>query len=157
MNGDDTALFNSGIRKLLQHPGRELVFAGFELARFVLHHGTTGFADSRVRVFHRLLGSQVTALVLKLFNLALYAVPPLVAWRLRRAGSTVAEIWRVWSSEVRFGILVAALYSCVYLTVYGFATTAVRMVYPIAPLLVIFDALLIGAARAVLRPGGSAP
>jgi len=156
VGGDDTAVFRNGLRTLAKHPVRETLFAGFELTRFVLHHGTTGFARARARALDLVLASEATALGLKLFNLALYLVPLFVVWRVRSQRGSPAAIWRAWPGEVRLAVALAGLYSCVYLAVYGFATTAVRMVYPIAPLVVVFDALLIGAALELRRSAGPA-
>jgi hypothetical protein len=157
INGNEQALFERGFRRIAQQPVRQLVFAGFELVRFVLHHGTTGFAELRAPVLGPLVAGSLMTSLLKLFNVLLYLAVPAVVIALRRRGRRWRDVWRAWPEPTRFGTGLSLGYACLYLAVYGFATTLLRMVYPIAPLLVIFDALLIGAARAVLRPEASAP
>ncbi len=150
-HGDEQALFESGIKEVFRQPGRQLVFAFFELARFVLHHGTTGFAKLHVPLLGAFFASGAMAALLKLFNLALYLVPPVTAIALRRRGRPLTAIWKAWHDETRFGIGLAVAYACLYLALHGFATTAVRMVYPIAPFLLLFDMQVVWTARSLLR------
>ena len=142
INGDERALFDRGFRRIAQQPVRQIVFAGFELVRFVLHHGTTGFAELRAPVLGSLVAGSLMTSFLKLFNVLLYLAVPAAVITLRRRGRRWRDVWRAWPQPTRFGTGLYIGYACLYLAVYGFATTLLRMVYPIAPFLVVFDAQL---------------
>ncbi|MBZ5589318.1 MAG: hypothetical protein LAO05_12220 [Acidobacteriia bacterium] len=150
-NGNERTLFAKGIDKLLHQPLRQLAFAVFELTRFVFHHGTTGFAELHAPVLGPLLSSLGMKALLKLFNVLLYLVLPAAVIVLRRRGCRCRDAWRAWPEVVRLGTGLYVAYACLYLTVYGFATTLLRMVYPVAPFLVLFDIQVISAARCLLR------
>jgi len=126
----DTELFNLGKENILNQPLLQLSFVPMEWMRFFLHHGTTGFAHLEVPIIGPLIHSFGFNLILKLFNLGLYFYFISLLWR------------RKFQARPIVGIL--ACYIIAYLSIYGFVTTVVRYIYPIAPFIVIlfFDHIL---------------
>lgn len=139
-------LFRRGLAAIREEPVRQFGFAPFELSRFVFHHGVTGFATLEVPVLSAMLYSSAMSVLLKAFNLALYLFPLVATWiyfrRLRRERMTSGDAWRAWPDALRAGVVIAVVYCGGYVGVYGFATTVVRMVYPLAPLLVVANVVL---------------
>ncbi len=112
-----------GKRNLFQQPFLQFGFMFFAWSRFILHHTTTGFASITLPIVHAIATSFWFSLVLKVANLAIYAG---LFWLLR---------WRDIQSKPE--LLIPILFFFAYLLPYGFAATVVRMVYPVAPLLVL--------------------
>jgi len=138
----DAELFRAGLRNLLEQPLRQGLFAGFELSRFILHHGAVGFAVLDVPVLGGIIHSLPVSVALKLLNLALLAALPFYVFRYFRKDSALRRAWLELPAETRAGTACYLLYVAAYLAVYGFGTTVVRMAYPIAPFLIILNWLL---------------
>ena len=135
----DGALFKLGIQNVFAAPIRQCFFCLFELSRFFFHHGTTGFAVLEFPIAGRLCHSLFMALALRFFNLALYAMIPLCLFNAKMRGRTLHGLWLSLPESVRMGTTLYVLYAIAYLAAYGFATTVVRMAYPVAPFLIILD------------------
>lgn len=152
----DEQLFQAGLGNLREQPVRQSVFALFELSRFILHHGTTGFAVLELPLLGAAIHSTPASVLLKLFNAALWAAVPLYLLRRRSGGAARRAAWLNMPAEARWGTTCYLLYAAAYFAVYGFGTTVVRMAYPIAPLLIILNwTLLVVAARARARADDS--
>ncbi len=155
--GDEQVLYARGIRRILHQPLRQLIFAAFELVRFTFHHGTTGFAEFRNPILEAVVASPVTKTALKVFNVLLYLLPLGTIFLLHRRGHRCRDVWQAWPRPLRLGAWLCFGYALSYLAVYGFATTLLRMVYQIAPLLVVFDAQIALTAASLLRATGARP
>jgi len=119
----DVELFDLGLGAILERPVLQVGFSFFEWLRFVLHHGTTGFAKLNLPFVDSVVHSKPFNLVLKLMNLLLYAM---LIYRLR---------WVDFRSNLTITIVV--LYLVSYIAPYGLVSTVVRMIFPVAPLLLI--------------------
>ncbi len=126
----DDQKFALGKENLISHPFVQLAFVPMEWTRFILHHGTTGFSRLELPLIENLIHSTAFNLLLKLFNLLLY----------------VYLFWAFATKRISFtqNIGLLGIYIISYLTVYGFASTVIRMVYPIAPFIIIlfFDSII---------------
>lgn len=143
----DAELFQQGLRNIRDNPCRQSVFAFYELARFLLHHGSAGFASLDVPLLGGAIRSLPVSLLLKLFNVLLLAALPYYVIRHRAKGSAFRRAWSSLPVETRAGTACYVLYAVAYLAVYGFATTVVRMVYPIAPFLIVLNCQCLAVAR----------
>ena len=112
-----------GKQNLVNRPFLQMGFAFYELAHFVLHHTTTGFASLKLPVIEALVTSIWFVFALKIANLAMYVG---LFWLIR---------WREIKSKPE--IIIPILFVIAYLLPYGFVTTVVRHIYPVAPLLVL--------------------
>lgn len=119
----DGDLFSRGKRNIMERPVLQFSFMFFEWSRFILHHTTTGFASLELPVIKAWVTSVWFVFVLKIANLAMYAG---LFWLIR---------WREIKSKPE--IIIPILFFIAYLLTYGFASTVVRMIYPVAPLLVL--------------------
>jgi len=144
----DAELFRLGLNDLAHSPLRQAVFCFFELARFIAHHTNSGFAALTMPAVGPLVHSTAAAVLLKVFNAALYLhlLYRLVQWR--RRNITIADVLNGLPPETRSGLIVMSLYVLAYLAVYSFSSTIVRMVYPVAPFLIVLNSVaLIANAR----------
>lgn len=112
-----------GKRNLVQKPFLQLYFMLFAWSRFIFHHTTTGFASLTIPIIGAIVTSFWFILLLKFGNLAIYAG---LFWLLR---------WRDIQSKPE--LIIPILFFVAYLLPYGLAATVVRMIYPVAPLLVL--------------------
>jgi len=119
----DTELFELGKRNILEQPILQATFAFFEWARFIFHHGTTGFAQLEAPLIGPVIHSTPFNLLLKLANLLIYVGLFLIPFKKGMRSSLALQT--------------IALFCVAYILPYGFATTVVRMIYPVAPLLLI--------------------
>ncbi len=122
--------FQRGKLNIIHQPFLQFGFVFYELSRFILHHGTTGFAKLDIRYLAEIVHSVFFNFLLKVFNVFIY-------------GATFIFIKRTFFMRNfsngpldRITVIVCALFVIAYLGVYGFATVVVRMAYPIAPILV---------------------
>lgn len=143
----DAELLRAGLKNLFMQPLRQSFFACFELSRFILHHGTAGFAVLDLKLDFGFWSLDVGWLVhswpvlaaLKFLNLALLAALPCYAFGYWKRNSPLRRAWKELPAETRAGTACYMLYVLAYLAVYGYGTTVVRMAYPIAPFLIILD------------------
>lgn len=126
----DEVLLRDGIRILLENPVRQSAFALFEWTKFVLHHGTAGFARLELPLFGSLMHSTFVTILLKLANIILLLI------FLRELAHVPGRLTIL--NERSLPLLLCLSYIFSYLLVYGFVTTVIRMAYPVAPLLLIF-------------------
>jgi hypothetical protein len=125
----DEELTRRGLQNLRANPLRQLLFAPLEWSKFVFHHTSTGFAWLDLPLLGPVVHSLPFLLLLKIANLLLYGF---CGWTLhRRLRPALRQ-----GSATPF--LLCLGYIAAYLVPYGFATTVVRMVYPVAPLLFVF-------------------
>ena len=116
-------MFSVGKLNLVQRPFLQMGFAFFEWSRFILHHTTTGFARLNLPLIGPLLTSFGFVLLLKIANITVYAgLFWLIPWR---------------SLHAKPELVIPLLFFVAYLLPYGFVSTVVRMIYPVAPLLVL--------------------
>lgn len=127
----DEMLMLEGKRLLLQNPIRQAAFVLFEWSKLLLHHGTAGFARLEAPLAGPILHSLPITLLLKVANIALLL---LFAWAL----CCLPARWQA-GTAAQLPFFLGALYLGAYLLVYGFATTVIRMAYPVAPLLLVFS------------------
>ncbi len=128
----DEELMRRGRENIFSDPLRQFLFVPMEWSKFVFHHTTTGFAWLEMPVLGVVAHSVYFVLLLKIGNLLLYFFVIrrlLKLWRERENG---------WAGESSPALFLSLAYLVAYLGVYGFATTVIRMVYPVAPLLFLF-------------------
>jgi hypothetical protein len=116
----DAQLFRLGKQNLLNHFPIEVLFATFEWTRFIFYHSTTGFARLTLPGVKDVLHS-------KSFN-GLLKILSVLTWFVALNG--ILSLIR--SKKASIPATLILLFCIAYLAVYGFATTVVRMVYPIA-------------------------
>jgi hypothetical protein len=134
---DDATLFKLGLENIASQPLRQCFFSLFELARFPIHHTNAGFASLHIPEFSAFYHSSVVAMLLKLFNALLLLSIPFYLWR---KGLTKIATKSVSPDDpVVSGTALYLIYVIAYLSVYSFASTIARMVYPIAPLLIVLN------------------
>ncbi len=152
----DEQLFHDATRDIRETPLRQFAFGFYELAHYFLHHTMQGFATVTNAQLKKIIESDLFALGLKLLNLIMYAIPIALAFRnLRKHG---VSGWRVlpsesWSVE-HWGVALILLYSAAYLAVYFMASALVRMIWPVAPFLVLLNYRII---RQIVRKATSPP
>ena len=147
----ERARFEIGLEDIKTHPLRELAYSPLALTRLILHHGTTGFANLELPLVGAASRSWPMAVLLKLFNLALFLVLPACAIALRLKKVPLGELWRAWPVSLRTGTLLYCAYSVCYLAVYSFTPTVVRMAFPVAPLLIVVSVQVAATTVGLLR------
>ncbi len=151
----DEQLFRDGIKNILEHPLRQLIFIPFEWTKLILHHGTTGFARLEAGLVGAIVHSFPLTLALKILNLLLYVV----------FFYALVRNLRLWLKKPDLASLptyAIFIYLGSYLGVYGFVTTVIRMAYPVAPLFLLFVIITFSASAMTnrirwLRAGPSRP
>ena len=141
----DAELFKLGVQNMSAQPLRQSFFSLFELARFPVHHTNAGFASLQIPGLGAVFHSSAVAMLLKVFNLLLLFAIPFFFWRGR--ATKISPQDSSCDDAVASGTMLYLIYALAYLCVYSFASTIARMVYPIAPLLIVLNWQMLKSVR----------